>query len=160
MTDQDPETSVLAVLLLIPHIIGPVHLKKKRISAAEVRQSFILHVEEQRQVLEERLKRHDRYKSLGLTIQPYMIVAGPLKNIIARYVVVDDILYELPNICKTVDTCFKIIWALNLEYPSECLPIWQFLERAIYKFSANVISKNRVSSSVLSLLSDCSMSAE
>lgn len=135
-------------------------MKRKRISAAEVRQSFILHVEEEKQVLEERLKRQERYKTLGLTIQPYIVVAGPLSKIIARYIVLDDIIYELPNICKTVDTCFKIIWALNLEFPSECLPVWQFLERFIYKVPADYISKNRLSSSVLSLLTDCGISTE
>lgn len=120
-------------------MIGPVYLKKKRRSAVEVRQSFILHIEEERQLLEERLKRKDRYKTLGITVQPYIVVAGPLQNITARYVVVDDIIYELPNICKTIDTCFKITWALNLEYPSECLPVWQFLEKAFYKFPVNTV---------------------
>ncbi|XP_073944576.1 uncharacterized protein [Choristoneura fumiferana] len=155
--DQNSETSNLALLLLLPHMVGPVHLKRKRISAAEVRQSFISHIEEPTKILEERQKRQARYQTMGLTVQPYMIVAGPLKKIIAHHIVVDDIIYDLPTISKTVDTCFKIIWALNLEYPSECLPVWQFLERAIYKFPANTISKTKLSGSVQSLLNDCGL---
>ncbi|KAI5647062.1 hypothetical protein NE865_01317 [Phthorimaea operculella] len=71
--DKDLETSNLAALLLIPHLIGPVHIKRKRHSAAEVRQSFILHIEEERQLLEEIKKRQDKYKGLGITIQPHYI---------------------------------------------------------------------------------------
>ncbi|KAI8440706.1 hypothetical protein MSG28_009054, partial [Choristoneura fumiferana] len=55
--------------------LAPVHLKRKRISAAEVRQSFISHIEEPTKILEERQKRQARYQTMGLTVQPYMIVA-------------------------------------------------------------------------------------
>ncbi|KAI8435304.1 hypothetical protein MSG28_003635 [Choristoneura fumiferana] len=58
--DQNSETSNLALLLLLPHMVGPVHLKRKRISAAEVRQSFISHIEEPTKILEERQKRQAR----------------------------------------------------------------------------------------------------
>ncbi|KAI8440704.1 hypothetical protein MSG28_009054 [Choristoneura fumiferana] len=40
--------------------LAPVHLKRKRISAAEVRQSFISHIEEPTKILEERQKRQAR----------------------------------------------------------------------------------------------------
>lgn len=153
--DPDPETSNLAVFLLIPHLLGPVYIKKKKRSAVELRQNFILHIEEERQLQEQQQKRQEKYLDLGLTIQPYIIVAGPLKKITSRYVVVDNIVYEMPNIIKTVDTCFKIIWALNLEYPIECLPIWQFLQRVIYTFSEKAVPKDKVSTSVLGLISDC-----
>lgn len=69
--------------------------------------------------------------------------------------VVDNIVYEMTSIVKAVDTCFKIIWALNLEYPSECLPVWQFLQRVIYTFSEKAVPKDKVAASVLSLISDC-----
>lgn len=120
-----------------------------------MRQNFIVHIEEECQLQEEQQKRQDKYLALGLTIQPYIVIAGPLKKISARYVVVDNIVYELQSIIQAVDTCFKIIWALNVEYPSECLPVWQFLQRAIYTFSPKVAPKDKVSPSVLGLLSDC-----
>ncbi|KAI8430594.1 hypothetical protein MSG28_000811 [Choristoneura fumiferana] len=61
LRDQNSETSNLALLLLLPHMVGPVHLKRKRISAAEVRQSFISHIEEPTKILEERQKRQARH---------------------------------------------------------------------------------------------------
>lgn len=71
--------------------------------------------------------------------------------------IADNIVYEMPNIIKAVDTCFKIIWALNLEYPIECLPVWQFLQRVIYTFSDKAVPKDKVSASVLGLVTDCSI---
>lgn len=120
-----------------------------------MRQNFVLHIDNELQLQEEKQKRQDNYVALGLTIQPYIVVAGPLQKITARYVVVNNIVYELQSIIDAVDSCFKIIWALNLEYPVECLPVWQFLQRAIYKFSETATPKDKVSSSVLGLLNDC-----
>lgn len=123
LTDSNPETSDIAALLTIPHLLGPVQIKKKKCSVSEVRESFITRIENETLINEECHKRHETYKSLGITVQPYVIIAGPLEKITGRYVIVDNSIYELPNICRAVDTCFKIIWALNLKYPGECLPV-------------------------------------
>lgn len=158
-TDADPQTSTLATLLLIPHILGPQHIKKKKCSASEVSESFILHIAEEKQLNEERQKRHEKYKNLGITVQPYIVVAGPLAKITSRYVIVDDITYELPCINQAVETCFKIFWALYLEYPSECRAVWQFLQRAIFSIPSKAVDKSeKIPPSVLSLLSDCRIS--
>jgi hypothetical protein len=153
-TDPDPETSTLAALLIIPFLLGPVHIKKKKFSAAEVCQSFIQRIDDESQLIEERQNRRDRYRDIGITVQPYVIIAGPPDNITARYVIFDDILYEQSTISAAVDTCFKIIWALYLEYPCECLPVWLFLQRAIYNIPVKVGEK-KIPVSVFGLLSDC-----
>lgn len=161
ITDPDQETSNLAALLMIPHLLGPVQIRKKKYSTAEVRESFIKHIDEERLLNEERQKRHDTNKSRGITVQPYVVVAGPLQNITARYLIVDDIVYDLPTIGCAVDTCFKIIWALYLEYPCECLPVWQFLQRSVYTIDTEAVNlKENISASVLSLLSDCNFDKE
>lgn len=158
IVDPDQETSNLAALLMIPHLLGPVQIRKTKYSTAEVRESFIKHIDEERLLNEERQKRHEQNKSRGITVQPYVVVAGPLPNITARYIIVDDIVYDLPTIGCAVDTCFKIIWALYLEYPSECLRVWQFLQRAVYNLDTKVVNlKENISTSVLSLLSDCNV---
>lgn len=94
-TDDDPQTSTLAALMLIPHILGSVHVRRKKISVSEGRDSFILHIEEETQLNEARKQRREKYKDLGITIQPYVIVTGPLEKITTRYVVLDDIVYEV-----------------------------------------------------------------
>lgn len=156
--DPDQETSNLAALLMIPHLLGPLQIRKTKYSTAEVRESFIKHIDEERLLNEERQNRHDKNKSRGITVQPYVVVAGPLENITARYIVLDDIVYDLPTVGCAVDTCFKIIWALYLEYPSECLRVWQFLQRAVYNIDSEAVNlKETISASVLSLLSDCNI---
>lgn len=145
--------------MLIPHILGPVHIKKKKKSASEVRESFILHIEDERLLNEARKERQAKYKDLGITIQPYIIVSGSLEKITARYVILDDIIYEVASISDAVDACFKIIWALYLEYPNECLHVWQFLQRAIYNIPSKAVDKReKIPNSVLGLLSDCGVS--
>lgn len=155
LTGSDPETSNIAALLTIPHLLGPVQVRKKKCAVAEVQRNFITRIESESLIDEERRTRHDTYKTLGITVQPYVVVVGSLKNIIGRYVIIDDLIYELPNICSAVDTCFKIIWALNLKYAGECLPIWQFLQKALYDIPKAEDFKEKMSGSVVALLSDC-----
>lgn len=151
----------MAALLLIPHLIGATHIKKKKCSTAEVRDSFILQIDDATQLKEARKKVRDKHKDLHMTVQPYIIVAGSFENITNRYIIVNDITYELPTITRAVDTCFKIIWALYLEYPSACLPVWQFLQRAIYKIPVKAIDpREKIPASVFGLLSDCGLNEQ
>ncbi|XP_073967143.1 uncharacterized protein isoform X2 [Choristoneura fumiferana] len=85
--DQNSETSNLALLLLLPHMVGPVHLKRKRISAAEVRQSFISHIEEPTKILEERQKRQARLKLYQWRSDPY---AEYVNRILTSYTCCSD----------------------------------------------------------------------
>lgn len=148
------------MLLTIPHLLGPVQNRKKKFSVAEVRESFITRIENVTLINEECRKRHDTYKTLSSTVQPYVIVVGALEKITGRYVIVDDLIYELPNICSAVDTCFKIIWALNLKYADECLPVWQFLQRAVYDIPKATDLKEKLPASVHALLNDCDIKSK
>lgn len=99
-----------------------------------MRDGFILHIRSHAELQEAITRRKEKYIKLGLTLQPMVIVVGPNINDINQYfVTVDDTYYELHSIVVAVDCCFKIIHALNAEYPTESLPVWSFIQKAFYK---------------------------
>jgi hypothetical protein len=103
-----------------------------------MRDGFILHIRSHAELQEAISKRKEKYVKLCLTLQPMVIVVGPKINEISQYfVIVDDTFYELHSIVSAVDCCFKVIHALNAEYPTECLPIWTFIQKAFYKIKTN-----------------------
>lgn len=40
--------------------------------------------------------------------------------------------YILNSIVGAIDCCFKVIHALNLEYPLECLQVWTFIQKVFF----------------------------
>ncbi|XP_060881767.1 uncharacterized protein LOC132953264 [Metopolophium dirhodum] len=141
LAPDSEETSSLAALLVLPFLFSPVSSKRKkgntvcwRPSKIEMRDGFILHIRSQVELQEAITRRKEKYVKLGLTLQPMVIVVGPKISEINQYsVTVDDTFYELHSIVSAVDCCFKVIHALNAEYPTECLPIWTFIQKDFYK---------------------------
>lgn len=81
-------------------------------------------------------RRKKKFQELGLTLQPFIVVVGPTtKDIAVRYNVLNHLRYELPTIKKSVDACFKIIFALNAEYSADCQHIWQCLQKNVFKMN-------------------------
>lgn len=56
-----------------------------------------------------------------------------LDQISQYYVLVDNTYYVSNSIVAAVDTCFKVLHALNLQYPVETLPIWTLIQKGFYK---------------------------
>lgn len=79
-------------------------------------------------------RRKEKYAQLGTTLLPLIIIVGQNCNNISQYfVLVDDTFYVLNSILSSVGCCFKIIYALNLQYPVESLLIWSFFQKGFYK---------------------------
>lgn len=70
-----------------------------------------------------------------MTAQPLAVVIGQLEEISEAFVCVDNIKYKVSTPLKAIDTCFKIIIALNAEYPRECDPVWTFIQKYIYEIT-------------------------
>lgn len=96
-------------------------------------------------------QRSELYRINTRTAQPIPVIVGNFQNIIASYVCFDDVRYRLENPIRCVDTCFKIIHALNASYPFEVEPCWTFLQKYIYQINTKS-DKNYVS--VATLMSD------
>lgn len=142
---ESEEKFSLAALLVLPFLFSPVSSKRKKCntvcwkpSKIEMRDGYILHIRSHAELQEAISRWKEKYVKLGLTLQPMVIVVGPKINEISQYfAIVDDTFYELHSIVSAVDCCFKVIHALNAEYPTECLPIWTFIQKAFYKIKTN-----------------------
>lgn len=86
----------------------------------------------------------------GTPLQPKVFVIGTLDECIGC-VIVDNIKYIFNEPLEAVDTCFKIFWVLNLEYPSECNHCWLFIQKAVHQI--NGVVKN-ISAGVETLIKD------
>lgn len=92
-------------------------------------------------------RRQEKLQKIGLHLQPFIIVVGTsLREISGRYIVLNNIRYEVTSLLKAVGACFKIIFVLNAEYPSECKHVWQFIQEALFqldtKFEKNYTTVN------------------
>lgn len=155
---ESDETSFLAAFLILPFLFFPVTTKRKkgkcawRPSKIETRDGFITHLRSHSELQEIITRRKEKYSQLGITLQPLVIIVGPnISQISQYYVLVDDTYYVLNSIVAAVDTCFKVLHALNLEYPVESLPIWTFIQKGFYKLKTAYDTEYV---SVNSLLSD------
>lgn len=71
-----------------------------------------------------------------VTIQPYIIVVGPnLLSLNEILLCADEILYKFNSFVSALDTCFKIFHVFNLNYPTESILIWYFLQKQVYEIS-------------------------
>lgn len=110
--------------------------KQWRPSKHEVLQGFICHMKSAAEIEETITRRKNKLHELGLTLQPFIIVVGPsLKQISARYIVLNNLRYEMTSIVKSVDACFKIIFVLNTEYSADCTQVWQFIQKALFNLN-------------------------
>ncbi|XP_071573280.1 uncharacterized protein [Temnothorax nylanderi] len=102
-------------------------------SVAEARKAFIIHVPIPGD-LNRRIKAHREWlANRGFNLQPTLIFVGPsLCNIIASYIQVDTVRYQLHTPLTALDTCFKAFFALDAAYQEECRAVWLFLQRYFY----------------------------
>lgn len=125
-------------------------------SKAEVREGFIKHVKssaEISQVIELRLA---TLRKKGSPSQPYIIIVGESLEKINTFLIVANrsIIYETQSIMHAVDSCYKIVWALNLEYGIDTYPVWFFIQKALYKMTS---AFDKGSTATESLLTDCNI---
>lgn len=84
--------------------------------------------------------------SLGLTVQPYVVVVGSNDHpIISFYTVIDETYYKLETIIKAFDICFKSFHTLNLEYPIEAEQVWTFFQTYFYDIKRSKSEKQILS---------------
>lgn len=120
----------------------------------EQRDSFITHIRDDSYLRLTIDQRRSNYLKRGLTLPPFIVIVGPTLSDIKSYFVVlnTDVFYSRKNIVSAVDSCFKSIWALNLEYSSECYGVWYFIQKGFFKLTS---AHDKGSTSVESLLTDC-----
>lgn len=130
--------------------------KQWKPSKLECLEGFITHLKSPADLQASISIKEQRNRRIGATLQPYIVLVGQtIEGVHTRYVIVNNIKYNVTSISHAVDVCFKVIFALNAKYPAECLNVWQFLQKGIYKINTK---EDKTYTAVNSLLSDLEIS--
>lgn len=129
-----------------------------RPSKLEMQEGFITHVKTAAEIEETITRRKVKLSNYDLTLQPFIIIVGPtIKEINARYIVVNTVRYEVTSIMNAVDACFKIIFILNAQYPAESTNVWQFIQIALFKKKTKY---DKIYTTVNTLITDLNIAIE
>ncbi|KYN18722.1 hypothetical protein ALC57_08950, partial [Trachymyrmex cornetzi] len=72
----------------------------------------------------------NKAKILDISVQPYIIVAGPeISKITHSYVCVDNILYNAVSTLEVFDICFKLYHVFHVKYPIFSEHLWLLFQR-------------------------------
>lgn len=77
--------------------------------------------------------------SKGFPLQPFVLVIGPELNDLTGYYVVlnEDTWYTVNSITAAFDVTFKCLWALNVNYPHDCVQCWYVIQKNCYDLDYN-----------------------
>ena len=81
-------------------------------------------------------KRTEESANLGVTVQPQLLLLG--HNICRPdqyFIVLNNIVYEVDNLVKAVDLCFKSFFVFNLDYPVQAFDPWSFIQKGLYNIT-------------------------
>ncbi|KAJ8939916.1 hypothetical protein NQ314_010956 [Rhamnusium bicolor] len=131
-------------LKVLPWLFQPVVLRNKirnknfKLSRIEMADRFLMHVRGFDELESKICDRIDKLKELDILIQPFLIAVGPLQCVQAYFVVLDNQRYLFNDCLTALDVTFKIFFALDLPFPSECKGMWQTIDQLVYKVNKNV----------------------
>ncbi|XP_046472550.1 uncharacterized protein [Neodiprion pinetum] len=119
--------------------------RNKKPSTLESQEAFVLHVYNAASVEPAIANKKAQLLQQGLTAQPHIVLVGPLDNIQASYVVVDDVRYTTTSPLRALDLTFKTFYATDCQYPIHAFHIWLFIQKVAYditntgdKFGTNI----------------------
>lgn len=96
-----------------------------------------------KEVEEEKLKKSLR---TGERLQPYMIFIESNGQVTSFYVIINNHFYKVESPLKAIDICFKSFFVFNLNYPTQCQQVWQFIQNFMYgiitKYDKNFQNNN------------------
>lgn len=126
-----------------------------RVSQAEIRDSFLTHLQSAAEIEAIAQKRRDKCAQSSVTPQPFVVVVGAsLETISSIFVVVDRIHYKHDSVLAALDTCFKLFFVLQARYPEESAPVWTLIQRGFYQLQTKW---DKVYTSVNCVMSDLGM---
>jgi len=71
---------------------------------------------------------------MQISVQPYIIVVGPIVNVSNSYVTIDEVLYSTESTLEALDVCFKAFHVLKINYPNASKHLWMFIQKGLYNF--------------------------
>lgn len=152
---------MISTLLLLPYILSvPPALKKAgkpswKPARSEIRDAFVTQVSAETEILPAVEARKNKYRDLGRSFQPLVVIVGPsLQETSRSVVVVDDTWYNFSSALEAVDGAFKIFHSTGACYPEEATDVWLFIQRAFYKIETKY---DRISQAIRHLTTDLSL---
>ncbi|KAJ8679227.1 hypothetical protein QAD02_015014 [Eretmocerus hayati] len=86
----------------------------------------------------------EKLRLAGLTLQPMPVLIGPLAAIHESYVAVNNVLYRASLVLDAVNSCFKISFALDSDFPKRASLNWIFIQKDIFEIDLHedITSRN------------------
>ena len=91
-----------------------------------------------------------KYLEENSTDEPYVLAHGSVNIPHQVFVVSKGKALEKPNLLMAVDTCFKLFYVTDIEYPWQCGITWEFLQKVIFSLEDRCKNK-KTSPSVVSM---------
>ncbi|KAJ8678368.1 hypothetical protein QAD02_014155 [Eretmocerus hayati] len=134
---QEGKESLLG-LLLLPLVEETKNVKAKwRPTKNEVKDGFILHLQTLDDFKQKQEKKMETYRSHGCkSIQPYVVLVGSLHKPDSCWIQINNYQYVVKDPLDAVESCFKLFFALNADYPPECKHVWTFIQEHIFKMKS------------------------
>lgn len=93
---------------------------------------FLQSVSQLKEIDDEKSKKALR---TGERLQPYMIFVNTDGEVTYFYVIINKHFYKVESALKAIDICFKSFFVFNLNYPSQCQQIWEFIQKCLYEIN-------------------------
>ena len=84
-------------------------------------------------------KRKGKAEKSRTPLQPQILVLGSsILDPVSSYVIVSDtIVYCVDAVIEAIDICFKSFYVFELEYPSQALDPWMFIQHMIFNLASS-----------------------
>ncbi|XP_034234972.1 uncharacterized protein LOC117641606 [Thrips palmi] len=106
-------------------------------SRKEVQLSFVLRVDDIKNIKEIVSSRRNVLNKYGHTLQPFVLLVGSPHNIRQSFVMLDDLRWPVSPPLKAVDVCFKLFFVLRAGYPVESRHIWLYIQHCVYSHESS-----------------------
>ena len=72
---------------------------------------------------------------------PHIFLLGERIKPQQIFVVVNSRALEKPSVFKALDTCFKLFYVMDTEYPWQCAITWELIQKIVYQLDDKVSHK-------------------
>ena len=73
-----------------------------------------------------------KYLEENSSDEPHVLAHGSVYNPHQVFVVSKGRALERPNLLTAIDTCFKVFYIMDIEYPWQCGITWEFFQKIIF----------------------------
>ncbi|KAL4719813.1 hypothetical protein ACJJTC_005203 [Scirpophaga incertulas] len=135
------EQANVAAFLAIPLLLKQMHTipvkgvrKPWNPSRSEVSNAFLSLVPSTSDLDKHYCDWEAKLKEKKIPLLTHIVAVGACWESIEQYdqIISMEVRYTFQNVCDAVTNTFKILWALDLPYSKDCVPIWMFIQRSIY----------------------------